>query len=396
MSFPPIPRWKILAGVAAVALLTAAVSLVLWWPATRGLDGKDLVSARLDALKVGLSIGVGGGLFALYLAWRRQRSTEADLDNRERALEHQLRVAAATEADSLERRITDLYAKAADMLGAEKAHVRLAGLYALERLAQGNPEQRQTIVDVLCAYLRMPFTPPVESPENATPEQLTEHRQRVQEHEVRTAAQRLLETHLRERPETFWADIRLNLSGATLVNVDFDDCRVLAADFVDSLFVGRATFRRTLFTEEVRFTRATFDGLPSFEGTEFAGRTSFKRAEFTQAARFGQARFSAEARFDNARFNGWVEFIKNRFVAGASFRSVTFGNTALFTDGVFNGVAVFDDSKFTDAVRFRDTRFITTPTFFDTQFVQDTPPEAADYIARQGPRPWLPPAYDDD
>ena len=35
--------------------------------------------------------------------------------------------------------------------------MRLAGLYALERLGKANPEHRQTIVDVLCAYLRMPL-----------------------------------------------------------------------------------------------------------------------------------------------------------------------------------------------------------------------------------------------
>ncbi|MEV4075213.1 hypothetical protein [Nonomuraea fuscirosea] len=39
---------------------------------------------------------------------------------------------------------------------------RLGGLYALEQLAQDNrdPVLRQTVVDVICAYLRMPYTPP--------------------------------------------------------------------------------------------------------------------------------------------------------------------------------------------------------------------------------------------
>jgi hypothetical protein len=35
-------------------------------------------------------------------------------------------------------------------------------LYALERLGQDNLKLRQTVVDVWCAYLRMPYTPPVE------------------------------------------------------------------------------------------------------------------------------------------------------------------------------------------------------------------------------------------
>ncbi|MFE6611490.1 hypothetical protein [Amycolatopsis sp. NPDC057786] len=153
-----------------IAILTAGAVTLLWWPATAGLTGADLVKARLDALKIGLSIGVGsGGVVALYLAWRRQHSTEADLDNRERALTqqyevlaHQQDVAAATQAhqervaddapaDATARRITELYLKAAELLGSDKAPVRLSGLYALERLAQDNETQRQTIVNVLCA-----------------------------------------------------------------------------------------------------------------------------------------------------------------------------------------------------------------------------------------------------
>lgn len=62
----------------AITLLTVSAVIVLWWSATAGLTGAALVTARLDALKIGLSIGVGSGVVvALYLAWRRQRSTEA-------------------------------------------------------------------------------------------------------------------------------------------------------------------------------------------------------------------------------------------------------------------------------------------------------------------------------
>ncbi|MFC3456310.1 hypothetical protein [Amycolatopsis speibonae] len=39
-----------------IAVLTAGAVTVLWWPATAGLTGADLMKARLDALKIGLSI----------------------------------------------------------------------------------------------------------------------------------------------------------------------------------------------------------------------------------------------------------------------------------------------------------------------------------------------------
>ena len=109
---------------------------------------------QLDAIRTASAITVAaGGAAALLLAARRQRSTE-------QTLEHQRDVAQATERDAAEQRITELYTRAVDQLGAEKAPVRLGGLHALERLAQTNPPQRQTIVDVICAYLRMPYTPP--------------------------------------------------------------------------------------------------------------------------------------------------------------------------------------------------------------------------------------------
>lgn len=68
-----------------------------------------------------------------------------------------------TAHDATERRITELYVKAVEQLGSDKAAVRHSGLYALERVAQDNPEHRQTVDNVLCAYLRVPYpttTPP--------------------------------------------------------------------------------------------------------------------------------------------------------------------------------------------------------------------------------------------
>ena len=76
----------------------------------------------------------------------------------------------ATEQDRTYER--ELYAKAVEQLGHEKAPVRLGALYSLERLAEDKPERRQIIVDVICAYLRMPFAPtaPASKPEAAATE----------------------------------------------------------------------------------------------------------------------------------------------------------------------------------------------------------------------------------
>src|SRR5690349_9046922 len=84
--------------------------------------------------------------------------------------------------------------------------------YALERLAQDNPTHRQTIVNVICAYLRMPFspTPPTSRQEieaiEDQEEPVTEADPRAgevgdtrqHERQVRLAAQRILAEHLRD------------------------------------------------------------------------------------------------------------------------------------------------------------------------------------------------------
>jgi hypothetical protein len=129
------------AGV-VVLLFTATALGFLVWPFPLIPAGSS--GERLDALRTALTIGAGAaGAATLLLAGRRQVHLEE--------------AAAATELDARERRITELYIKAVDQLGAGTAPVRLGGLHALERLAQDNPDHRQTAVDVICSYLRMPF-----------------------------------------------------------------------------------------------------------------------------------------------------------------------------------------------------------------------------------------------
>lgn len=107
------------------------------------IGGKDFVVAKLDAVKIALSIVAGGGaLFALYLAVRRQMTAERDLRARLDAQAH-------TEDDARARRVTEPYTKAADQLGSEKAPVRLAGLYALERLAKVTAVNRSAMFNWL-------------------------------------------------------------------------------------------------------------------------------------------------------------------------------------------------------------------------------------------------------
>jgi hypothetical protein len=131
-------------------------------------------------------------------------------------------------------------------LGSDKTPVRLAGLYALERLAHGNPPQRQGIVNVICAYLRMPYTPPAASPPDTDTDEAqaalrAEHREPTREREVRLAAQRILAGHLRpHRVEAFWANIDLDLTNARLIDFDLRDGRAAPAEPVTSAAMSRS------------------------------------------------------------------------------------------------------------------------------------------------------------
>ncbi|MBF6176386.1 pentapeptide repeat-containing protein [Nocardia blacklockiae] len=187
-------------------------------------------------------------------------------------------------ADAIERRVTELYTKAADQLGSDKAPVRMAGLYALERLAHGHPEHRQTIVSVLCAYLRMPFVLP-ESGDDGPAAQPA-----VEELQVRKTAQRMLSTHLRhdtEPPPAHWADMSIDLSGARLVDFSLSRCRLVHARFDGAVFHGETHFHRTEFLGDARFPGATFHGGADFTNAVFHGRAQFFTVTF-RSARFAE------------------------------------------------------------------------------------------------------------
>uniref|UniRef100_UPI003F49077F hypothetical protein n=1 Tax=Saccharothrix espanaensis TaxID=103731 RepID=UPI003F49077F len=192
-------------GLVVLAVAGGVGWWLWWWIDGLALDNpvdKDRATARLDAVKIAASVAVGGGgLFALYLAALRQRTQEDELKARHAELAQRDRAQDDTRADAEARRITELYAKSAEQLGSDKAPVRLAGLYALERLAQDNPDRpdlRQTVVNVLCAYLRMPYTLPGAPPAEDADETLrARHDERWQEQQVRLTAQRVLRDHLR-------------------------------------------------------------------------------------------------------------------------------------------------------------------------------------------------------
>jgi hypothetical protein len=252
-----------------------------------GLSASEAVNVRLDAIKTALTVaaGLGAGV-TLLVALRKQSITERGQHHIERAQQF-------AEEDAREQRITALYVAAAEQLGSEKAAVRLAGLYALERLGQDNPKLRQTVIDVICAYLRMPYTPPAEIPlanVGGAPQFVTAdipgpdteaQPARRQELEVRRTAQRLIRNHTKTtadgEPPAYWRSdtsdrMSVDLTRATLVNLDLAGCHL-----------GLALTQAKLYGQ-ADLTEAQFDGIVDLSEAQFYGNVDFIEAQFHKRA----------------------------------------------------------------------------------------------------------------
>ncbi|GAA3985022.1 pentapeptide repeat-containing protein [Thermobifida alba] len=297
--------WLILGAWGAAAAVVAGMVAVVWLllgspglevPERLSPQNLDAIATRAFAVVAGL-----GAVAALVISYRRQRLTEK-----------------AEERENT-RLFTERFEGASEKLGSEHAAVRLAGVHALAHLADDAPTQqlRQMCIDVLCAYLRMPYDPePGPLPEDATDEQRAEHQKRSLEfaafREVRHTIIRTITTRLREDAPVSWQ------------GCDFD--------FTGTVFDGGDFTRAHFTTGTVDFTRAHFTtGVVDFSGAEFSGGTvDFTRAKFT----------GSTVNFVGAQFTGsTVNFFGAEFTGG----TVNFVG-AQFTGGTVN----FTDAKFTD------------------------------------------------
>lgn len=284
-----------------------------------------------------------------------RQEAERQAQDRARDINQRTDAARDTADDARERRVTELYATAAEQLGSDKAPVRLAGFYALERLARTTPEQRQTIVNVWCAYLRMPYAPTDRTAPGVDGAVADEER------EVRRTAQRLIAAHLRpDEADEYWHEVvELDFSGAALEDLDMSRCRLPATTTLSgATLVGSTSFAEAGFAARARFDGAVFRGAAQFDGATFGGTASFVEARFEDIAWFadvtfeGSARFGrallARARFSRAVFRSSARFQEAR-LARSRFDAATFVGDVWFTGTRFGESAQFAGARFGDA-----------------------------------------------
>ncbi|MEW1587620.1 pentapeptide repeat-containing protein [Micromonospora vinacea] len=401
-----MPWWLVLVGLLVAVALGWLVLDLLLTEADRASQPDTRATLRIDAIRTGLTVvaGTGGGLALLlaarrqWIAERAQRHQESvaarDQVHRDRVQahaeavaeagqRHQDRQSGAAEHDAAERRLTELYTRAVELLGNDSAAVRLGGLHALERLGQDNPGQRPTIAAVLCAYLRMP------APDGEP-----------RETEVRRSAQRVLTRHLRADDAAHWPELRLDLAGAALVDFDAAGCTLVDANFTEAVFSGVTSFagaavRGRLNLGATIFHDVVFDDLAaeamvvldetrvgrsaSFDRAQFAeglscqratlgGRTSFRRATFHQPTSFDTTRFEDTATFREAVFLSGLSMEHTQFEGSVSFRSARLADMALFRWTMFDAEAVFEQAQFAGAANFGRARFHGMASFEGARF----------------------------
>jgi hypothetical protein len=163
-------------------------------------------------------------------------------------------------------------------------------------LADDWEENRQTCVDVLCAYLRLPYDP--DPGDDADPAKRIAYRAN---REVRHTVIRVIGAHLYYRAAVSWQGLNFDFTEVVFDGGDFTGALFASPGIVD--FDGAVFSGGTVSFGDTRFS----DGLVSFRTAEFSGGTvDFRGAKFSEGTvSFFGAEFSdGKVRFFTAEFSG--------------------------------------------------------------------------------------------
>lgn len=252
------------------------------------------------------------------------------------------------------------FARAAEMLGSDRAATRLGGVYALAALADEWLDNRQQCVDLLCGYMRTPIprstssssepdagptvipsprlaprtllprpqSSPVVSP--AAVESFFQSRAELadayaehaatDEVEVRKAVLASIArgTSRTQSDVKSWSGMTFDLSRCFIEGLDFQGCSFAEkVDFNGTIFSGSTNLRNTYFAKNAQFDGCTFLGRTWFSGATFAGHAWFRAAEFRSEVRFGRTKFQGAMVFNFAKFCHVPHFSQNELGSAA-------------------------------------------------------------------------------
>ncbi|HUQ58992.1 pentapeptide repeat-containing protein [Lentzea sp.] len=243
----------------------------------------DPGAPKHEAIKTG---GLAGGavvaLYALWLNDRRRKVEEARQELESQRIDH-----------DRSRVADERFARAVELLGHETAQVRVGAMHALAGLAKSRVEYTQTVLDILCAYLRRPFK---KSQQDVDATEI--------ELEVRLTAQRLVEDLLPRLDEKDPPLYDLNLTKAHLEFMDLSyrqvgDLYMRVARFEDS-----NSFHHMVVHGHFYVTEAEANGRFHLHHTEIRGRAWFSRFRSRGVAVFTETKFGGETKFTGSE---WAE-----------------------------------------------------------------------------------------
>jgi hypothetical protein len=309
---------RVLSGFWLVVLLAAgALALVTWWLLAGGIS-------RDEALKTG---GLAAGAFvALYALWLNDRRRRTEEERRE--IERNLYAVQVerTELDR-ERAADERFARAVDLLGSDADQVRVGAMHALAGLARDQPRYTQTVLDVLCSYLRRPFDhyryAEIRHDTDRTwdrPDQQAADR----EQQVRRTAQQVITDLLPEAGAPDAPRYNLDLHAATLDYFDIADRVVGELRARQTNLYGANSLGRARVHGPAWFTGArcwgrfyapdiTFHDLAWFSRFEASDKVDFKRAAFAGRNKFAEAVFTGPVWFEGATFAQPLDLSNARF-----------------------------------------------------------------------------------
>lgn len=338
-------HWVVAAGAVVVAGLVALAMIAGtngWWTAstteiTTDADGEVVnmvTTTDRSAARDPLLRGATGAaaIVAGALAWGR-----LELSRRE----HRLARAAGERA--VEAQITDRYARAVEQLGSSDTAVRLGALYALERLAHDSPNDRDTIYDVICAYIRhhsiqrdeyqRPVLDDVEGLIVPVDGRAVDYRAALdivlrerepREYEV-PQLRDLTGAVVNDRTIVRTPLTEMDLSGATLTHVTFEECSLDRVNF-HGADLEKVEFDDTLLGPAVTFDEATLSDVT------FQLGTSLERVRFRNGARLTNVKFVATS-LTRVDFMYNVTLTDVHFTKETSLTDVMF--FAVLTDVIF-------------------------------------------------------------
>ena len=260
---------SVLAAIVVTVLTTVVLLLV------------EPTLSKAEAIKTGAL--AGGAVVALYALWlndRRRRTEEA---------RHEL------ESDKAD---DERFARSVGLLGNEADQVRVGALHALAWLADSTSRYKQTVLDVLCAYLRRPFTHPSYTGRADDPEQVTseDSPEADRERQVRLTAQRLITDLLPWGQNPDPGAYHLDLTGASLEYLRLEGRRI-----------GRLTVRRTRFYGTTRLSEVHARKPALFSGATFLGRVDLCEARFEGGISFQETAFHGEVAFKGASVSTFID-----------------------------------------------------------------------------------------